>query len=189
MNILKIGFDLDGVILENPIRTLRPIAEKLKPIFFPKKDSNSFYFPKTKIEKWAWKLLHKTSFQPAKGIEKLQKLVKKRKIKAYLITGRYRILKGDFENWLKIINADKIFSACFMNVDNLQPNFFKEKMIKKLQLDIFVEDNWGIIKRLNSATKKTKIFWITNPLDRKISYSYKFNNLSEVLSYLEENFF
>jgi hypothetical protein len=60
-------------------------------------------------------------------------------------------------------------------------------MIKKLNLDIFVEDNWDIAKYLKTQNsklkteKKTKIFWIYNLLDRNIKYWYKFSSLKEVI--------
>jgi hypothetical protein len=58
-------------------------------------------------------------------------------------------------------------------------------MIKKLNLDIFVEDNWDIVKYLKNI-KKTKIFWIYNLLDKKIKYQYKFKSLKEVVSFLKK---
>jgi hypothetical protein len=60
-------------------------------------------------------------------------------------------------------------------------------MIKKLNLDIFVEDNWDIVNYFKSqmsnlkSKKKVKIFWIYNLLDRKIKYRYKFSSLKEVI--------
>ncbi|GIW64652.1 MAG: hypothetical protein KatS3mg092_0585 [Patescibacteria group bacterium] len=69
---------------------------------------------------------------------------------------------------------------------NQQPYDFKAQMIKKLNLDIFVEDNWDIVKKLKVKSQKskvkTKIFWICNLLDRNIKYQYKFKNLKEVVS-------
>lgn len=188
MRKLKVGFDLDGVILYNPLRTLRPVAEVLKPFIFLQKNPDSFYLPKTGLEKIVWRLLHKTSYKKAEGLSQLRKLVKKGRVEAYLITGRYSILEEDFKNWLKKLSAEKIFTDCFFNKNDYQPNFFKETVIKRLGLDIFVEDNWGIIKRLNSVSGKTKIFWITNFLDQNIPYPYKFGGLKEVVDHLAKMF-
>ena len=58
-------------------------------------------------------------------------------------------------------------------------------MINKLKLDIYVEDNWDIIEKLNHHTK-AKIFWITNIVDRKIPYQFKFSSLKEVCQYLKK---
>jgi len=177
---IKIGFDLDGVVLYNPVRIFRPIAAFLKSLLGTKK-YKLFYFPKTKVEKIVWSLIHKTSFKPAFGLKRLKSLVKSKKIEAYIITARYDFLKNDFEGWMKKINKNKIFKNVYYNKTNLQPNAFKEKMINKLKLDIFVEDNWGVVQKLTKKVKKTRLYWITNIFDKNINYQYKFSNLDEAL--------
>ena len=186
--ILKVGFDLDGVILYNPIRLVRPIAKLLKPLksFFLKQKMESFYFPKTKIEQFFFRLLHKTSFMPDPALNDLKKLVMAKKIEAYIITGRYSFLKKDYEIWLKKIKAKTIFEKCYQNQNDLQPNEFKEIMIKKLNLDVYVEDNWDIVEKLKIKNEKLKVFWITNILDKNIPYKYKFNKLKEALLSLQK---
>lgn len=183
---LRVGFDLDGVILYNPIRTLRPIAQLLQflksPLFHEK--AESFYFPNSKLEQYIWRLLHKTSFKIADGYDDIKRLIKRGHIEAYLITGRYGFLKPDFDYWVKKLNGNTVFRGCFYNKTNLQPNVFKRAMIKKLGLDYFVEDNWGVIQRLNGSLKKVRILWLSNFLDRNIEYIYKFFHLKEVVRYL-----
>ena len=184
--VLKVGFDLDGVILYNPIRFIRPIAKLLKPFksFFLKQNLDSFYFPKSRFEQYLFRLLHKTSFKPDSAISVIKQLVMDKKIKAYVVTGRYSFLKLDCENWLKKINAKNIFEQCYQNTDDLQPNEFKKKMIKKLDLDIYIEDNWDIIEKLKTCpeqSRRIKIYWITNILDKNIPYQYKFKNLKSAL--------
>jgi hypothetical protein len=183
---LKIGFDLDGVILYNPIRFVRPIAKLFKPLksLILKQTKESFYFPKSKVERFLFRILHKTSFMPDLALKDIKKLVKEKKIKAYIITGRYSFLTKDYKTWLIKIKADTIFDKCYQNKYDLQPNEFKEKMINKLNLDIYVEDNWDIVEKLKIKNKKLKIFWISNLFDRNIPYRYKFNNLKEALKCL-----
>ena len=188
---LKVGFDLDGVILYNPIRFVRPIAKLLKPLksFILKQKEEFFYYPESNVEQFLFRLLHKTSFMPDLALKDIKKLVMANKIKAYIITGRYSFLKKDYEIWLKKIKAKTIFIKCYQNQNDLQPNEFKEIMIKKLNLDVYVEDNWDIVQKLNhqSASWRTKIFWLTNILDRHIPYSYKFTNLKKALEYLKKS--
>ena len=182
---LKVGFDLDGVILDNPVRTFRAFAKALKfikPIIFGQK-KEPFYYPKSSWEKFLWWLLHKTSWRINPAFPLLETVVKKRKIKAYIITGRYSCLKDDFEKWKNKLNRKKIFSGIFINKNDLQPHEFKIKMIKKLKLDIFVEDNWDIIEKLNSHTS-AKIFWLTNIFDQFIPYNFKFKNLKEIIEFI-----
>lgn len=186
MKTLKVGFDLDGVILYNPLRVFRGFAKKfLKPIksIFLHQKKTDFYFPKSNFEKKIWRFIHLTSFKINNGYDNLKKLSKKNKIKLYLITGRYGFLETDYNRWLKKIQAKRIFTQCYINKKNLQPNQFKEYMIKKLKLDIYIEDNFDIIERLNHRTN-AKIFWITNFADRNIPYQFKFYSLKEVCQYL-----
>lgn len=182
---LRVGFDLDGVILYNPVRIFRPFAsffKFLKPYLFHEK-IESFYFPHSRLEKFVWRQLHKTSFRIADGYTDISRMAKKGAIDAYLITSRYDFLKPDFDYWVKKLGGKTVFKGCFYNKKNLQPNVFKRQMIKKLNLDYFVEDNWGIIQKLNGSLKKIKVLWLSNFFDRNILYRFKFFNLKEIAEY------
>lgn len=184
--ILKVGFDLDGVLLYNPARIARPIIVFLKKIFL-KKEINKFHYPKTKIQKLIWLIFHKVVFGPAFGYDELKKLMKSKKIKAYIITGRNESLKNDFKKWLIKLEASKFFSGSYFNDKNEQPFLFKERMIKKLKLDLYVEDNWDIVSYLNSIQNKSersskiKIYWIYNIFDRLKKFPNKFPSLDSVV--------
>lgn len=189
---LKVGFDLDGVILYNPIRVLRPLSAFISKLIFKKKTTN-FFIPQSPFAKFIWYLLHKSSFIPANGLNELRKLVQEGKVEAHLITGRYASLTNDFESWMKGLDADHIFASQSHNIKNEQPHIFKQNLIKKLGLDIFVEDNWDIVRELREvtgsklqATGKTRIFWITNLLDRHIPHEHKFYNLRGALRRIRE---
>lgn len=181
---LKVGFDLDGVLLYNPARVVRPIIVLFKKIFLPK-EVNTFHYPKTKFQEFIWFLLHKSSIFVAPGLEDIKGLVKTNKIEAYIISARYESLRNDFNNWLNKIDAKKNFTACYYNNNDEQPQIYKLRKIKELKLDIFIEDNWDIVKYLNSQLKKTKIIWIYNLLDRNIKYPYKFSTLKKILQHIE----
>ena len=184
--VLKVGFDLDGVLLYNPARIFRPIIYFIKK-YILKRNTNQFYYPKNKLEQLIWLFLHKSSLFPAPGVKEIKQLIKEKKIKAYVISARYESLREDFLFWKKKIDPENLFSSWYYNEKNDQPHLYKEKMIKKLNLDIFVEDNWDIVKYLKTQNsklksgKKTKIFWIYNLLDRNIKYWYKFSSLKEVI--------
>ena len=184
---LKVGFDMDGVILSNPIRFVRPIAKIFKPLkaLVFKQSSDDFYFPNSQIEKFLFSLLHLSSFMVDPGIADIEELVKSKKIEAYIVSGRYSFLRSGFEYWIKKSNANNIFKSCFQNSEDMQPNKFKEKMIKKLGLDIYVEDNWDIVNKLKNQNSKVKILWITNFLDKFISYPYKFSSLKKSCQFLK----
>jgi spore coat polysaccharide biosynthesis predicted glycosyltransferase SpsG len=181
---IKVGFDLDGVLLYNPARVFRPITVALKELLPKKKnDAIHFYYPKNFYEKLLWRVIHLSSLFIAEGLSEINVLAKEKKIEAYIITSRYDCLKDDFERWLKKMDAHLIFVDSFHNAKDLQPHIFKEQKIKELGLDYFVEDNWDIVRHINKNTK-TKALWITNVFDRKISYDLKFRSLLDALSYL-----
>lgn len=183
--IIKIGLDLDGVILYNPARIIRPIVALIKKIFFKKKELK-FYFPKSNFEKTLWRFFHKSSLFIAPGFQEIIELSQKNKIEVYIVTARYSFLKKDFENFIKKSKANVYFKGCFYNQKDEQPHLFKERMVKKLNLDYFVEDNWNIAQYLFFKLKKdkfhTKIFWIYNILDKRINYKYKFPGLKEAFN-------
>lgn len=183
--ILKVGFDLDGVILYNPVRVGRPLITGFKRIIL-RKPKTTFTIPHTPLQKTIWTWLHKTSFFVAPGFDDLKSLVKQGKIEAYLITARFDFLKPDLDRWLQKIEADKIFKAVYFNQENEQPHLYKRRIIKKLDLDYFIEDNWDIVKNLAvDETLKTKIYWIFNIFDRRIPYPYKYPVLQQAIKALK----
>ena len=103
---LKVGFDLDGVLLYNPARIFRPVIVFFKQLFLPE-EKDKFHLPKTGLEKFIWWILHKSSFMPAPGLKDIESLVEKKQIKAYIVSARYESLKSDFNSWIKKIGVNK----------------------------------------------------------------------------------
>lgn len=186
---LRVGFDLDGVLLYNPVRIVRPLVAFVKNLFLHK-SKLSFYYPKTPLEKLFWTFVHRSSLFVAPGFEEIRNLTKNKKIIPYLVSSRFSFLKDDFEVWLEKTKAESFFSACYHNTQDEQPHLFKEKMVKKLELDIFVEDNWDIVRHLNEKLKikneNVKIFWICNLFDNKIDYPYKFPSLKKAIEFIKK---
>lgn len=183
---LKIGFDLDGVLLYNPARVFRPITIGVKKLL-PKKaaaDHVHFYYPTSRLEQIIWHIVHWSSLFVAEGFDDIKDLTKKNKIEAYIVTSRYDCLKSDFQRWLKTLNKEHSFIQTFHNEQNLQPHVFKEKKIKELGLDFFVEDNWDIVRHINKTTK-TPTLWISNALDREIPYDLKFFTLKDAMHFIK----
>jgi len=180
---LRVGFDLDGDLLYNPIRIARPIVSFVK-IFFLKKKRLRFYYPKTRLEKELWRLVHKSSIYLAPGIDDIRHLVKEKKIVAYIVTARYSFLGKELMDWVKKQKLDLVFSEIHFNKNDEQPHEFKEKMINTLKLDLFVEDNFDIVKHTKKKTKAS-IVWIYNIFDRGIQYPYKFPYLKKAVEHIK----
>lgn len=186
--IVRIGFDFDGVIAYNPIRIFRAPVMVVKR-WFEKKQDLDFPVPQNKIFRWAWSLVHETSFFPSYGLDELKKLMKEKRIEAYLVTGRYSFLESSLNRWLHRNGLDGLFKGIYLNKEDKQPHVFKEEMIKKLGLNMFVEDNWDIVEYLNNKFKDAKdiqIHWIYNILDRTKPYKNKFPYLKKFIDILEK---
>ncbi len=183
--ILKVGFDLDGVLLYNPARIFRPVTIAIKKILPHKSPSQitNFYYPHSAWEQIIWRIVHWSSLFVAPGFDDLKQLALERKVEAYIVTSRYDCLRADFEHWVKKLNSDNIFVEAYHNKLNIQPHEFKIQKINELKLDVFVEDNWNIVEAIQNKTKARPL-WITNMLDHAINYPYKFNNLHEAIQYM-----
>lgn len=186
---LKVGFDLDGVILYNPARIIRPMIAWVKRHLL-KTNPNRFRIPHSRWEQLFLTILHRSSLFIAPGYQDLRRLVKEGKIEAYLITGRFKFLSHDFSRWLKHLQADQVFKAIHLNGDNQQPHLYKEALIKKYNLDVFIDDNWDIIHHLSLGRAHRRHqalpIWIYNLLDRRINYRHKHPSLLQAIRYLEK---
>lgn len=180
---LRIGFDMDGVLLYNPARIIRPLISSIKRIFLHKKKLK-FYYPKTGPEKLFWRFVHKSSIFNASGLSEITRLVEEGKIEAYLITARYNFLGSTVERWVRKNQLEKTFKGVFYNNKDGQPHEFKEDIIKKLNLDIYVEDNYDIVNHLTKTTS-ADILWIYNILDRETIFPKKFPHLKHAIEFIK----
>lgn len=180
---IRIGFDLDGVILDNPSRIFRSLISRSKKAhLFPRKELE-FYHPSSSLEQFLWLMIHKSSFRLANGFHDLEELVLSHKnIEIYVVSARFACLKSDTLRWQKIINRKNIFKAIYFNSQDEQPHFFKKRMIEKLSLDYFVEDNWDVASFLAKNQHKTQVWWMSNLLDSTIDYPYKFFSFKAIVS-------
>ncbi len=184
---IRVGFDLDGVLLYNPARIVRPLIAllKKKKILIDRKELE-FYVPKPGVQQYIWDFFHKSSCFMAPGIDKIRLMKEEGLIEPYLITGRFAHLENDFNKWKRRMGADELFKKCFMNSADEQPHLFKERLIKELNLDVFVEDNWDIVRYLSKKSKAKKIIWVSNIFDWKIKHPYKVNNLNQAIELIEK---
>ena len=183
--IIKVGFDLDGVLLYNPTRIARPIIVFIKKIFFTDQ-IDKFHYPKTAIQHIIWSLLHKSSMFVSPSYEEIKNLIKNKQIEAYIISARYEFLKSDFDKWINIMKAKKYFKKFYINKNGKQPYIFKREIISRLKLDIYIEDNWDIVRQITKTQSKTKVFWISNYFDINIKYNFKFRNLKKAVEALKK---
>lgn len=176
---LRIGFDFDGVVAYNPFRIARPIIALMKRRLFGVKKLK-FWYPEKRWQQIFWVILHESSVFPAKGVDIFKRLVLEEHIEAHLVTARYSFLDSHLNRWLRRYKLNHLFKTINTNKDDEQPHIFKEKMINKYKLDIYIEDNLDIVKYLHGK-HKTKIFWIYNILDRNYPHPHKHPHLQQAL--------
>lgn len=184
---LKVGFDLDGVLLYNPVRIVRPLIALLKEKkICIDREELEFYVPQTRREEIIWEIFHLSSLFVAPGYKRIAELKQQNKIEPYLITARFAHLNKDFQRWKKRMQADEVFEKTFLNMQDEQPHKFKQRMLKELDLDVFIEDNWDIVHYLDQQFDQKQILWVSNLLDKNQDYQLKFLNLNSALDQLEQ---
>ncbi|KXK07585.1 MAG: hypothetical protein UZ21_OP11001001003 [Microgenomates bacterium OLB22] len=180
--VLRVGFDLDGVLVYNPARIARLPITLIKKIFLPSRQK-TFFIPTTDFQKSIFRLFHLSSIFVAPGVSTIKELARNNDIELYIITARFDFLKDDFYAWLKRMGIRPVLKRAFYNKDNQQPHIYKEHLVKKLELDYFVEDNYDIVEHL-SKTTKTTVLWIYNILETGKAYPHKFPSLLKAVSYI-----
>lgn len=177
--IIRIGLDFDGVVAYNPLRIIRaPITFIKRHIL--KKHRTEFYIPTSPLMKFLFWLPHQWSFFPGKGMGYLKQLVQEGRVEAYIVSGRYGYLDAQIPTWLQQRGLQNVFTAIYANEHNEQPHLFKERMLNKLHLDYFIEDNLDIVEYLVTKTK-TKIYWIYNIFDKKHVFVHKYPSPKDAL--------
>jgi len=151
---------LDGVIIGRPPLVPRGLLERL---FRGTKDSGLIYrFPTGKRHQWLRKISHHYFFRPPikDNLAFLKKISQDPSFEIYLISGRYSFLAKETTRWLvKRELAGKV-SRVFINEIDLPPHIFKKKIIKKLELEFYFEDDDQIVAFLRKEVPQTKTYWV-----------------------------
>jgi hypothetical protein len=105
-------------------------------------------------------------FRP--GIESNLEFLKKipRDHKLFLISSRFGFLKSESENIVKRFGLKKFFDGIYFNFSDQEPQLFKDKKIRDLSLDTYVDDDFPLLKYVAKKNKKTKFFWLNKKQGR-----------------------
>lgn len=156
---MKIGFDLDRVFIDFPPFIPPYVIDWLYKNHGRK--TLSYSIPKSPISKLIRRASHLSLFRPLlrKNIEILSQIFLNPNLKLYLVSGRYRFLENLTFKLLHRYNLINPFAKIYLNSANEQPHLFKEKILKKLNLDLFVDDDLDLLKYLQKNGIKTKLLW------------------------------
>ncbi|MDP3974456.1 MAG: hypothetical protein Q8P65_00520 [bacterium] len=167
---MNIGFDLDKIFINFPPIVPSKIVELL---YKGKSNHELKYRIPSRIEQIIRVLSHHPLFrQPiAENINYVKNLALKSKNRHYLISSRFSFLKKRTNDLIRLHHFDKIFHTMYFNYENKQPHQFKNEIMKKLNLDMYVDDDLQLLEYLINKNPNTKFFW----LNKKISKPLKKN--------------
>lgn len=103
----------------------------------------------------------------------------------HLISSRFGFLQNLTYYLLNKYQLSTPFSSINLNLHDMQPHLFKEKIIKEKMIQLFVDDDLELLKYLQTRCPDTKLLWY-NPYSRKTFTNgiVTITNLDEVTKYL-----
>lgn len=164
---MNIGFDLDGIFIGLPPFLPQWVIETL----YRDRDHKKLHYRiPGKFEQYIRELSHTHFFRPPlkRNISFIKTLSQKKGYSFFLISSRFGFLKEPTYRILKRYGLDSIFKNVYFNFDNEQPHVFKNKIIKKTQISLFVDDDLYLLKFLAKENKKITFFWFNQERNDKI---------------------
>lgn len=190
---MKIGIDLDGVVIdsETTFRTYEEIfdIDTLKGNNLINREEPKFQarynWTDEQEEKFAEKYFLKISKESnlMSGFTAIYNLLKKQGHEFVVITARGFIIDEMKDDAIRLLNENNIkFDKYYWKVKD------KLEICKKEEVDIMIDDDWKIIKRLADNKVKTLYFRDTNlmKLDEN-GYIKEVNNWGDIYRYIKCN--
>jgi hypothetical protein len=182
---MKIGFDLDKIFINTPPFIPKSFIEKL----YKKRDYGELvYRTPGAIEQIIRNISHLPILRPAMMDNlNLLKNSPRENNKFYLISSRFKFLEKRTQNLTQRYQLDKLFDKMFFNFANEQPHIFKNRIIKNLKLDYYIDDDLSLIKYVAKHNPKTKFFWLTQeskkiPLPKNIFIIQQLSDIFNIIS-------
>jgi hypothetical protein len=182
MPSMNVGFDLDKVFINFPPLIPSGIID----LFYKGNVKHELkYRIPSKIEQSVRILSHHPLLRHpiSKNLNYIKNLALGNKDKYYLISSRFNFLKKRTDNIIKLYDFDKIFNAMYFNYENRQPHLFKNEIIKKLNLDKFVDDDLQLLEYLTDKNPMTKFFWLNNEISKPLKKNlFAIKRISEMFT-------
>ena len=177
---MNIGFDLDKIFINLPPL----VPSRIIDLFYKGKVNHELkYRIPSRTEQIIRIFSHYPLFRPpiTKNLSYVKSLALANKNKYYLVSSRFGFLKKRTDNLIKRHNLDKIFNAMYFNYENKQPHQFKNEIIKKLDLDMFVDDDLQLLEYLIEKNPKIKFFWLNNMFSKPLKKNlFAIKHISEM---------
>ena len=189
---MKIGIDLDGVVIdsETTFRTYEEIfdIDTLKGKNLVNKEEPKFqarynWTPKQEkefIEKYFFKVSKESNLMS--GFIGVYNLLKEQRHEFVVITARGGFVKEMKDDAIRLLKENNIkFDKYYWKVED------KLEICKKEKVDIMIDDDWKIIKKLADNKVNTLYFRDTNLVKLEESeYIKEVNNWGEIYRYIKE---
>jgi len=178
---MNIGFDLDKVFINYPPLISANIIDSL----YRKKSSQDLtYRIPGKMEQSIRVLSHHPIFRPPikENMFLLRRITQDKKNNYYLISSRFSFLKKRTDSLVKNFKLNNYFSSLHFNYKDQQPHIFKDKKIKELKINIYIDDDLNLLKYLSSKNKNVKFYWLNPKKAEKISSNlYAITSIDKIL--------
>ena len=177
---MNIGFDFDKVFIDYPPLVPSVVVDRL---YKKKSNGHLLYRIPSKPEQEFRKLTHLPYLRPViKENLLFLKSIPKDKHALFLVSSRFGFLEMTTERIVKKHGFDKLFDKLYFNFNNEQPHLFKSEVIKKLDLDVYVDDDLAMLRYVARHNKKTKFYWLNPRKQGFISFNITgITHLSEIL--------
>ena len=189
---MRIGIDLDGVVIdsETTFRTYEEIfdIDVLKGNNLVNKEEPKFQARYNWTEEQEKEFIEKYFLTVSKesnlmsGFIGIYNILKKQKHEFVVITARGGFIKEMKDDAIRLLNENNIeFDKYYWKVED------KLEICKKENVDIMIDDDWKIIKRLADNQIKTLYFRDTNLMKlEENEYVKEVNNWGEIYRYIRE---
>lgn len=167
---MNIGFDLDKVFVDYPPFIPNWVIDKL----YKEKDNGVLLYRIPGLVEQKFRQFSHQSIlrQPIKkNLSFLQSLTQEKKHNLYLISSRFGFLKKQTERLTKRHNFDSIFDKLYFNYLNEQPHEFKDRVVKEVKIDRFIDDDLSLITYLAKNNPNIIFYWLNNTQEKRITHN------------------
>lgn len=166
---MNIGFDLDKIFIDYPPFLPAALIERL---YRKKSNGELAYRIPSGIEQKIRQISHYHKLRPpiTNNINYMRTLVTTNKRHTYyLISSRFGFLDKQTKTVIEKYKIKELFKKSFFNNKNEQPHVFKDRMIKELDIALYVDDDLLLLKYLCVTNPKTQFYWLNGKKNGGIS--------------------
>ncbi len=193
---MNIGFDLDKVFIDYPPLIPQTTIDwlykhSIKELIHPGDSHLHYNIPKNRYAIMIRKLSHHRLLRPkiSRNIAFLEYLKSNYpQINLYLISSRYSFLENTTIEILRKYEILPYFQKIFLNSKDEQPHIFKQKIINRVKIDLYIDDDLNLLEHLRKNCVKTGLLWYHPDANKShIDHIKQISSLTQVVGYININ--